>query len=1027
MKHAFRFVRHVAALCLVSSLASVWTHAQGEKLWDVPIPSYRGSPALDTDGTIYVVWDALYALNSAGETKWRYPSQGSICVTGANSPSIGADGTIYFTDGCGWLYAVSPAGLPLWSFGTGGPYNESPALGSDGTLYLTSGDNLLYAFNPDGSLRWTFPIEVSQYWFVPAAVVAGDGTIYCVSGSKILAINATGSLIWQYETHSWLSALALGNDGRIYFATRASECFQLMALNPDGTLDWQIGLPTPAGGGAPAIAADGSIYLGLNGGMFGVSADRSRTWYLQAGAFPGTAAIAQDNTVYCADYTGNIFALNLDGTVQWSATGEGGFWSSPAIAPDGTIYFGSSAKLYAFRGTSPLANSSWPMHGQNLRHTQRLANCAPFIQGLASVYIETTAAAEAVTLSASIKDAESDAIELSWIVDGTVQYTESLPAGAATHQISFVHNYGPGSHTVQLVASDGGSLPASRTIKVMLMDTTHGGAPNGTKLWEIALGSFYNSAAVAEDGTIYIVSDTLYALYPTGDLKWKFSNCDPCSSGTSSPAIAEDGTIYFMDGCGWLFAVNPNGTLRWRFSTTGPFNQSVTLGADGSIHFVSGDTLLYCLNPDGSLRWTHAVESFDWFIPPAVMAGDGTIYCVSGSKILGINSAGSLIWEYETNSWPTGLSLGDDGRIYFATRAAEYFQLMALNPDGTLEWRLDLPTPAGGGAPAIAADGSIYLGLNGGLFAAGPDGTQKWYYQAGAFPGTPAITRDGSIISADYTGRVFSFEPDGDVQWESTGEGGFWSSPTLAVDGTIYLGSSSKFYAFRGNSPLADTNWPMYGHDLRHTGRVAPSDSTPPEIICPADVHVECSPDRFIAVHFAATATDDKDASPLITYSMEPGSGFPVGSTTVTCTATDSSGNSSTCSFEVIRAPLAFKGFLAPIGGSDLTGGSFQAPLRTFNGGSIIPVKFSADCHNELVRAGSHLLKVFRWANPNFPNSGLDAQSNDPGEPGNQFHLTGSHWEFRLDPQATGMSAGIWELQVLLSDGSTHSAFIELK
>jgi len=42
----------------------------------------------------------------------------------------------------------------------------------------------------------------------------------------------------------------------------------------------------------------------------------------------------------------------------------------------------------------------------------------------------------------------------------------------------------------------------------------------------------------------------------------------------------------------------------------------------------------------------------------------------------------------------------------------------------------------------------------------------------------------------------------------------------IGKDGTIYVGSRDCLYAIRGNSGgLADTPWPMFHHDVRHTGR----------------------------------------------------------------------------------------------------------------------------------------------------------------------------------------------------------------
>ena len=61
-------------------------------------------------------------------------------------------------------------------------------------------------------------------------------------------------------------------------------------------------------------------------------------------------------------------------TVLWEFKTGGCVSSSPAIGPDGTVYVGSrDNKLYAIKTDSKgLANSPWPMRGQNARHTGRV-------------------------------------------------------------------------------------------------------------------------------------------------------------------------------------------------------------------------------------------------------------------------------------------------------------------------------------------------------------------------------------------------------------------------------------------------------------------------------------------------------------------------------------------------------------------------------------------------------------------------------------------------------------------------------
>ncbi|MCW0484806.1 HYR domain-containing protein, partial [Gaoshiqia sediminis] len=75
-------------------------------------------------------------------------------------------------------------------------------------------------------------------------------------------------------------------------------------------------------------------------------------------------------------------------------------------------------------------------------------------------------------------------------------------------------------------------------------------------------------------------------------------------------------------------------------------------------------------------------------------------------------------------------------------------------------------------------------------------------------------------------------------------------------------------------------------------------DDIDPVLSCPTSITLPADAGMCGAiVAFAATVSDNCSAE--ITYSQNPGSFFPVGTTSVTVTATDPSGNSDVCSFDV--------------------------------------------------------------------------------------------------------------------------------
>ena len=114
--------------------------------------------------------------------------------------------------------------------------------------------------------------------------------------------------------------------------------------------------------------------------------------------------------------------------------------------------------------------------------------------------------------------------------------------------------------------------------------------------------------------------------------------------------------------------------------------------------------------------------------------------------------------------------------------------------------------------------------------AAAQVGTQKWAFTAGDHVSSPAaIGSDGTIYVGSRDSKLYAINPNGTQKWAFTTGDQLNSSPAIGSDGTIYAGSwDNKFYAIYGNSGgLARSPWPMFHHDLRHTGRVSISKAMP--------------------------------------------------------------------------------------------------------------------------------------------------------------------------------------------------------
>lgn len=71
-------------------------------------------------------------------------------------------------------------------------------------------------------------------------------------------------------------------------------------------------------------------------------------------------------------------------------------------------------------------------------------------------------------------------------------------------------------------------------------------------------------------------------------------------------------------------------------------------------------------------------------------------------------------------------------------------------------------------------------------------GTQRWAFATGGFvDSSPTIGVDGTIYVGSYDGNLYAVEPGGTQKWKfATGGMINFSSPAIGANGTIYVGSS---------------------------------------------------------------------------------------------------------------------------------------------------------------------------------------------------------------------------------------------
>jgi outer membrane protein assembly factor BamB len=326
---------------------------------------------------------------------------------------------------------------------------------------------------------------------------------------------------------------------------------------------------------------------GMVAGLFCLSAQLichaqstpTNLWLLRMSGYiaDSSPAIAPDGTIYQADFAGKMRAVTPQGRVKWAFKINSEIKSSPAIGDDGTIYFGArDRKFYA---VTPQGKLKWT-----------------FATG---AWIDSSPAIG---------------------VDGTIYF---------------------GSWDANFYALN----------------------PDSSKKWVFATSNVVvSSPAIGKDGTIYFGSHDkkFYALRPDGKLLWSFTTGAPI---ISSPAINPDGVIYFTATDGNLYALRPDGSERWHLHTGGVTESSPVLDESGNLYLAVG-ACLWSVDRNGEKRW-------DWCraVPidatPAVAAYDEVYFSAPWRSLFACQNDRTDLWHISTAAnLVASPVIGDDGTIY---------------------------------------------------------------------------------------------------------------------------------------------------------------------------------------------------------------------------------------------------------------------------------------------------------------------------------------------------------------------------
>lgn len=223
--------------------------------------------------------------------------------------------------------------------------------------------------------------------------------------------------------------------------------------------------------------------------------------------------------------------------------------------------------------------------------------------------------------------------------------------------------------------------------------------------------------------------------------------------------------------------------------------------------------------------------------------------------------------------------------------------------------------------------------------------------------------------------------------------------------GTYYISVSR----YPGSNPVPHGGTYRLHVSLPHHQSV---DTTAPQLTLPADMTQQATGSDGAVASFTASASDETDGSVPVACSPASGTVFPLGTTQVSCSASDGAGNTARGDFDV-TVLYGFDGFFAPLD----NGGVYNK----VKAGRAVPTKFSL--------SGDMGLDILAAASP--ASQRISCDSSAAADPLEQTVTAGGS-SLSYDA-TTGVYNYVWKtsidwagscrlLTVTLQDGTRHSA-----
>ena len=302
-------------------------------------PRAESAPGLSADeNAVYVSYmQHLYKVDTkAGTELWRYPATGSIQVV-LYAPPLLHENSVFVGDLANKFHRLDAAnGAATWSFTEAKAWFQAKAATNGEIIIAPSSDRNVYALNADGTLKWQYS---GQFAHIAEPLILEDSVIIAGLDHKLVSLDLeTGEQQWETTLKGALIAAPIYDpvSGSIFVGSLGKEMLSIDSKT--GKVIWTFGENSELTAiyASPVLVGESLIFADESGKVFALDpAAGSVDWSLEAGGETVAGILPLEDSFVIALKKGELRAYKLaDRTPLWTRTLDGKLYTTPVLSAD---------------------------------------------------------------------------------------------------------------------------------------------------------------------------------------------------------------------------------------------------------------------------------------------------------------------------------------------------------------------------------------------------------------------------------------------------------------------------------------------------------------------------------------------------------------------------------------------------------------------------------------------------------------------------------------------------------------------